>query len=79
MKKRTHFKRIFAAMLCMIMILSVLPISAFAAKERFKTCNYIGIRNCAIPVAGEKPDHSVDANEPGKYEIKTVNWYKNSV
>lgn len=79
MKKITHFKRIFTAMLCMIMMLSILPTSIFAAKEMFSPCSYIGIRNCAIPVAGEKPDHSVDANEPGKYEIKTVNWYKNSV
>lgn len=79
MKKIIHSKQIFAVLLCMIITLSILPTSIFAAKEMFSACNYIGIRNCAIPVAGEKPDHSVDANEPGKYEIKTVNWYKNSV
>ena len=79
MKTRTYLRKIFAAMLCMIMMLSMLPTSVFAAKEMFSPCSYIGIRNCAIPVAGEKPDYSVDANEPGKYEIKTVNWYKNSV
>ncbi len=79
MKKNTYFKLIFAVMLSIIMAITILPMSIFAAKEMFMSCDYIGIRNCAIPVAGEKPDFNVDENSPGKYEIKSINWYKGSV
>lgn len=79
MKKITHFKRIFAAMLCMIITLSILPTSIFAAKEMFSPCSYIGIRGCAIPVPGEKPDFDVEENWPSQYTIMSVNWYKDSV
>ena len=66
--------------MCAIMLVSLLPATVFAAKENYmNSCGYIGIRNCAIPVAGEKPDLNVDENHPSQYTIKTVNWYKGSV
>lgn len=79
MKTRTYLRQIFAAMLCMIMMLSILPTSIFAAKEKFSPCSYIGIRGCAIPVPGEKPDFDVQENWPSQYTIMSVNWYKDSV
>lgn len=79
MKKIIHSKQIFAVLLCMIMTLSILPTSVFAAKEMFSPCSYIGIRGCAIPVPGEKPDFDVEENWPSQYTIMSVNWYKDSV
>lgn len=76
MKTRTYLRQIFAAMLCMIMMLSILPLSVNAAKENFTTCSYIGIRNCEAPVAGKKPDFNVTPYSPGQYTIMSINWYK---
>lgn len=76
MKTRTYLRQIFAAMLCMIMMLSILPVSANAAKENFSTCSRIGIRDCEAPVAGQKPDFNVTPYSPGQYTIMSINWYK---
>ncbi len=76
MKTRTYLRQIFAAMLCMIMMLSILPLSANAAKENFSTCSRIGIRDCEAPVAGQKPDFNVTPYSPGQYTIMSINWYK---
>jgi len=64
-----------AALLGIILLLGTLPTSTFAATE----CGYIGIRGCAIPKAGAKPDFDVEENWPSQYTIMTVNWYKGSV
>jgi len=79
MKKQAFLYRICAVILCTVMLFGILPASVFAAKENFTTCSHIGIRNCAAPVAGNKPDYNVSAYSPGQYEIKSVNWYKGSV
>lgn len=79
MRKTIVCKRIFAAMLCIMLMMSVLPASVWAAKENFTTCGRIGIRNCAAPVAGQKPDFDVSAYSPGQYEIMSINWFKGSV
>jgi len=68
-----------AFLMCVIMFVGVIPTSVFAAKENFKTCGYIGIRGCAIPEAGQKPDFDVEENSPGQYSIMSVNWYHDSV
>ena len=75
MKKITNCKRMLAALLGIILLLGTLPTSTFAATE----CGYIGIRGCAIPKAGAKPDFDVEENWPSQYTIMTVNWYKGSV
>ncbi len=76
MKTRTNVTRILSAFLCLVLIAGILPTSVFAAKENFATCNYIGIRNCTPPAAGEHPDVDVTPYSPGQYEILSVNWYK---
>ena len=79
MKKTTYFKRLFISMICLVILLVVNAIAASAAKENFKTCSSIGIRNCEAPVAGHHPDFDVTAYSPGQYEIKSVNWYLGTV
>lgn len=75
MKTGTNVTRILSAFLCLVLIAGILPTSVFAATE----CGYIGIRGCAIPKAGAKPDFDVEENWPSQYTIMTVNWYKGSV
>ena len=79
MKKATYFMRLLVAMICLVMLLAVTSITASAAKENFKTCSSIGIRNCEAPVAGHNPDFDVTPYSPGQYEIKSVNWYQGTV
>ncbi len=79
MRTKIYVKRTLAVLICLIMMLSILPTSIFAAKEMFSPCSYIGIRGCAIPVPGEKPDFDVEENWPSQYTIMSVNWYKDSV
>ena len=79
MKKTTTSKRLIVAMICLVMMLVVISITASAAKENFATCSSIGIRYCEAPVCGEHPDFNVTAYSPGQYEIKSVNWYRDTV
>ncbi|MBE6870841.1 MAG: hypothetical protein E7491_02725 [Ruminococcaceae bacterium] len=75
MKKITNFKRIFAAMLCMIMMLSVLPTSVFAAKEMFTTYQIddVTITGIDAPTAGKKFDFTAEENSQ-KYNVIKVAW-----
>lgn len=79
MKRTTFFQRLFVALICLVMMFAVTAITGNAAKENFKTCSSIGIRNCEAPAAGKKPDYDVTAYSPGQYEIKSVNWYMGTV
>jgi len=78
-KKTTTSKRLIVAMICLVMMLVVISITASAAKENFTTCSSIGIRDCEAPVCGEHPDFNVTAYSSGQYEIKSVNWYRDTV
>ncbi|MBP3377694.1 MAG: hypothetical protein J6L96_02995, partial [Clostridia bacterium] len=76
MRNRNKLRLLLTFVLSAVMMIGLFAVSANAAKENFKTCDHIGIRNCAAPVAGEKPDFSVSPYSPGQYEIMSVNWYK---
>lgn len=75
MKKVTHVKRIFAAMLCMIIVLGILPTSVFAAKEMFTTNEITNVTIIGIdaPKAGEKFDFTAEESSQ-KYNIIKVAW-----
>ncbi|MBQ3258519.1 MAG: hypothetical protein IJA67_14095 [Oscillospiraceae bacterium] len=75
MKKITHVKRILTAMLCMIMMLSVLPTSVFAAKEMFTTYQIddVTITGIDAPVAGKPFDFTAEEASQ-KYNVIKVAW-----
>ena len=80
MKRNRIMAQILVFVMCFTMLVTLLPASVFAAKENYmKPCEYIGIRGCAIPVAGEKADFDVEENWPSQYTIMSINWYKGSV
>lgn len=77
--KQRRFRQIAFVIITIIMLFAV-AVSVSAAKENYmKPCEYIGIRGCAIPVAGEKADFDVEENWPSQYTIMSINWYKGSV
>jgi len=75
MKKRSHFKRIFAEILCIIMMLGILSISANAAKEMFTTYQIedVTITGIDAPAAGEHFDFTAEETSQ-KYNIIKVAW-----
>ena len=69
MKKQSVMSPLMIVSFCMIMVFGILPMSVFAAKENFMSCDHIGILNCMAPVAGENPDFDVDEYGVGVYHI----------
>ncbi len=78
MKQSRRFRQIITLLISVVVILSC-ALLVQGAKENFRTCEHIGIRNCTAPVAGNHPDYDVTAYSPGQYEIMSVNWFKGSV
>ncbi len=78
MKKITNFKRIFAAMLCMIMMLSVLPMTANAAKEMFREITSAGVTGIDAPVAGQTGDYTANVVNPGIYTVENIDYYESA-
>ena len=77
--KQRRFRQIAFVIITIIMLFAV-AVSVSAAKENYmNSCGYIGIRGCAIPEAGQKPDFDVEENWPSQYSIKSINWYRDSV
>lgn len=77
MKKITHFKRIFAAMLCLIMMFSIAPMSVNAAKEMFnKEITSAGVKDIDAPVAGQTGDYSGTPLNSTKYKIQSIDYYE---
>ena len=75
MKKITHVKRIFAVMLCMIIMLGILPTSVFAAKEMFTAYQIddVTITGIDAPTAGKKFDFTAEESSQ-KYNVIKVAW-----
>ena len=73
MKKLTHFKRIFAVMLCIMMMLGIMQTSVFAAKEMFTTneISSVAITGINPPKEGEFFDFTADVSS-SKYEVVSV-------
>ena len=76
MKKLTHFKRIFAVVLCMIMLLGILPTSVFAAKEMFSEITSAGVTGIDAPVAGQTGDYTANVVNTGKYTVERIDYYE---
>ena len=65
MKKITYFKHIFSVILCVLMILSILSTSLFAAKEQFREIKSAGVTGIDAPVAGKTGDYSANVVNTG--------------
>ena len=75
MKKITRFKRIFAVMLCFVMMLGIASVSVSAAKETFTTYQIddVTITGIDAPTAGKKFDFTAEENSQ-KYNVIKVAW-----
>lgn len=75
MKKNTRFKRIFAVMLCFVMMLGIASVSVSAAKENFTTYQIddVTITGIDAPTAGKKFDFTAEENSQ-KYNVIKVAW-----
>lgn len=65
-------KRIFAALLCLVMALTAMPIFACAEGE-----TVIEVAKCTItpPLPGANPDMEPVSAEPDKYSVSLEHWY----
>ncbi len=75
MKKITHFERIFAAMLCLIMLFSITSMPVSAAKDKFTTYQIddVTITGIEAPTAGKAFDFTAEEASQ-KYNIIKVAW-----
>ncbi|MBQ8249334.1 MAG: hypothetical protein IJY93_05560 [Clostridia bacterium] len=75
MKKITHFKRILAMAVVVVLLIGCLSTSVFAAKEMFTTYEITNVTIIGIdaPKAGEKFDFTAEENSQ-KYNIIKVAW-----
>ena len=75
MKTITRFKRIFAVMLCLLMMLGIASVSVSAAKEMFTTYQIddVTITGIDAPTAGGKFDFTAEENSQ-KYNVIKVAW-----
>lgn len=75
MKKITCFKRIFAVMLCFVMMLGIASVSVSAAKENFTTYQIddVTITGIDAPTAGKTFDFTAEENSQ-KYNVIKVAW-----
>ena len=78
MKKIAISKKIFAVLLCMIMTLSILPTSVFAAKEMFREITSAGVTDIDAPVAGQTGDYTADVVNTGVYTVEKIEYYESA-
>ncbi len=76
MKKITYFKHIFSVILCVLMILSILSTSLFAAKEQFREIKSAGVTGIDAPVAGKTGDYSANVVNTGVYTVEKIEYYE---
>ena len=74
MEKRNNFARLLSLTLCLIMLIGIMPVNAFAAKAKFKVISSVGITGIEEPVYGELPDTTGKVANSGVYEIESVRW-----
>ena len=75
MKTITRFNRIFAVMLCLLMMLGIASVSVSAAKEMFTTYQIddVTITGIDAPTAGGKFDFTAEEISQ-KYNVIKVAW-----
>ena len=76
MKNITLTNRLFAVLLCMIMMLSILPTSVFAAKEMFSEITSAGVTGIDAPVAGQTGDYTANVVNTGVYTVEKIEFYE---
>lgn len=67
-------KRLFAVILCLIMLMTLLPTTAMAAKEIYLFTE-AEINGVTEPVSGEKPNTDFTVNTNGMIKAKDGKWY----
>jgi len=75
MKRRTSSRRILAAIMCIIMVVGMLPITLSAAKDKYQSyeISSVALSGVEAPIAGETFDFTVDENSQ-KYNVVKVAW-----
>ncbi|MBR6726249.1 MAG: hypothetical protein IKL81_04600 [Clostridia bacterium] len=68
--------RIMIAALCLVMMLGMLTVSSYAAKDRMKYIENVEISGIDVPAEGQYPDTSAVETD-ARYEVVSVNWYMN--
>ena len=66
MKQKTH--RLLSLLLCLVMVLGMLPMTAFAAEITN------GNARVTAPVAGGTPSFTATSDDPSKYSVKVLRW-----
>lgn len=76
MKKQSVMIRMFAALLCTVMILPLAIIPASAAKENFLNVSSAGVTGIDAPAAGKKGDYTAEVVNTGVYTIENIDYYE---
>ena len=66
MKQKTH--RLLSLLLCLVMVLGMLPMTAFAAEITN------GNARVTAPVAGVTPSFTATSDDPSKYSVEVLKW-----
>ena len=66
MKQKTH--RLLSLLLCLVMVLGMLPMTAFAAEITN------GNARVTAPVAGGTPSFTATSDDPSKYSVEVLRW-----
>ena len=74
MEKRNNFARLLSLTLCLIMLVGIMPVNAFAAKAMATTISSVGVTGIEEPVYGERPDTTGKVEHSGVYEIESIRW-----
>ena len=74
MEKRKNITRLLSLALCLIMLVGIMPVNAFAAKAMATTISSVGVTGIEEPVYGERPDTTGKVEHSGVYEIENIRW-----
>lgn len=66
MKQKTH--RLLSLLLCLVMVLGLMPMTAFAAEIT------TGNATVTAPVGGQTPSFTATSAEPDKYSVEVLRW-----
>ena len=65
---KQKINRVLSLLLCCVMVLGMLPMTAFAAEIT------TGNATVTAPVAGETPSFTATSDDPSKYSVKVLRW-----
>ncbi|MGN0987032.1 MAG: hypothetical protein ACI4OO_04245 [Otoolea sp.] len=68
MKAKTKLYKLLSMLLCCVMLVGLLPMTAFA--EEITTGN----ATVTAPVAGETPSFTATSDDPSKYSVEVLRW-----